>query len=99
MRTEEKRGKRGGVSGDQSSQARRSFSFAPSSGRVETVRPCSHIRPCHYHLCVFRSTSAELEERIMGDLLGQPFGNYRLVRLLGQGAQASVYLAQHRYLG
>ncbi len=32
---------------------------------------------------------------MMPDLTGQQFGNYRLVRLLGTGGFASVYLGQH----
>src|SRR5436309_13523550 len=35
----------------------------------------------------------------MTDCVGQKIGNYRLVRLLGEGGQASVYLAEHSYLG
>src|SRR5260370_22027980 len=31
----------------------------------------------------------------MGDGIGQEFGNYRLVSLLGQGGYAEVYLGQH----
>src|SRR6516225_12489153 len=31
----------------------------------------------------------------MADRLGQQFGNYRLVSLLGQGGYAKVYLGQH----
>src|SRR5712692_2138175 len=31
----------------------------------------------------------------MSDRLGQQFGNYRLVTLLGQGGYAEVYLGQH----
>jgi serine/threonine protein kinase len=34
----------------------------------------------------------------MGDLIGHLLGNYRLVRYLGKGGQASVYLGEHRYL-
>jgi predicted ATPase/serine/threonine protein kinase/DNA-binding CsgD family transcriptional regulator len=34
----------------------------------------------------------------MIDPVGQSFGNYRLVRLIGRGAFADVYLAEHRYL-
>src|SRR5260370_28433696 len=34
----------------------------------------------------------------MLDRVGQQLGNYRLVRLLGQGGQASVYLGEHVYL-
>ena len=35
----------------------------------------------------------------MNDRIGQQLGNYRLLRLLGQGGQASVYLGEHLYLG
>jgi len=31
----------------------------------------------------------------VADRLGQQFGNYRLVALLGQGGYAEVYLGQH----
>src|SRR6266849_8757999 len=34
----------------------------------------------------------------MVDRVGQQLGNYRLLRLLGQGGQASVYLVEHLYL-
>src|SRR5215470_3090675 len=34
----------------------------------------------------------------MNDRVGQQLGNYRLLRLLGQGGQASVYLGEHLYL-
>ncbi len=34
----------------------------------------------------------------MVDFVGQQLGNYRLLRLLGQGAFAAVYLGEHQYL-
>lgn len=42
---------------------------------------------------------AETKENIwMADLLGRQFGNYVLVRLLGEGSFAQVYLGEHIYL-
>jgi non-specific serine/threonine protein kinase len=34
----------------------------------------------------------------MNDRIGEQLGNYRLLRLLGKGGQASVYLGEHIYL-
>ncbi len=35
----------------------------------------------------------------MADRVGQQFGNYQLIRLLGEGSFAQVYLGEHIHLG
>jgi serine/threonine protein kinase/tetratricopeptide (TPR) repeat protein len=46
----------------------------------------------------FFSARPEEGRKSVPDRVGQPLGNYRLTRLLGQGGQALVYLGKHVHL-
>src|SRR5579864_3828094 len=45
-----------------------------------------------------RSHRTAEAEYIVIDRVGQHFGSYQLVKLLGRGGSAEVYLGKHRYL-
>src|SRR6266496_5035628 len=52
---------------------------------------------CSYLYLVGRSFYSKASTAML-DRVGQQIGNYRLLRILGQGAFAQVYLGEHCYL-
>jgi serine/threonine protein kinase len=68
------------------------------------IRLTDLLFPSTIHLCLpeqsinfdlSRCLVLDVRRPMVADRLGQQFGNYRLVALLGQGGYAEVYLGQH----
>ncbi len=67
---------------------------------IESVPPANqNIVPPLPPKSVVGSETFENKRSTMADHEGRRFGNYRLIRLLGQGGFANVYLGEHIYLG
>src|SRR5205085_7635683 len=54
--------------------------------------------PSQYPVITALSKNSAEEQANMSDRIGQQLGNYRLLRTIGQGGFADVYLGEHIYL-